>query len=135
MYLELWESLNPDAWKWYYDVVGQGQCNIDTWWQTRQAGFASTAAPATATKPGSATLPMPGIVPIIFDTQDRVLRGPGEGVSALHNHGLVTRTVWGDHNRFVNTISLPTRAITSQVMDAVATRMDTTGLPDELTMS
>ncbi len=100
------EPINPDAWKWYYDVVGQSQCNIvDTWWQTETGGICITPlAPATATKPGSATLPMPGIVPIIFDTQDRVLRGPGEGRLCLAQPWPgQARTVWGDHNRFVNT--------------------------------
>ena len=58
------EPINPEAWEWYYHVVGEGRCPIvDTWWQTETGGHMITPiAPATATKPGSATLPLPGVV-------------------------------------------------------------------------
>jgi len=100
------EPINPDAWRWYYDVVGEGRCNIvDTWWQTETGGISiSPIAPATATKPGSATLPMPGIVPVIMRPDDHILRGPGEGRLCLAQPWPgQARTVWGDHDRFVMT--------------------------------
>lgn len=100
------EPINPDAWEWYYNVVGEKRCNIvDTWWQTETGGICITPlAAATATKPGSATLPMPGIVPIIFDADHHVLRGPGQGRLCLAQPWPgQARTVWGDHARYVNT--------------------------------
>ena len=100
------EPINPDAWRWYYDVVGEGRCNIvDTWWQTETGGICiSPVAPATATLPGSATLPLPGIVPVLMDTKDRIIRGPGEGRLCLAQPWPgQARTVWGDHPRFVAT--------------------------------
>ncbi len=100
------EPINPDAWRWYYDVVGNGQCNIvDTWWQTETGGMAiAPIAPATATKPGSATLPLPGIVPVLMDDKDRIIRGPGEGRLCLAQPWPgQARTVWNDHARFVAT--------------------------------
>ncbi|MFT7578441.1 MAG: acetyl-CoA synthetase [Myxococcota bacterium] len=100
------EPINPDAWRWYYDVVGEKRCNIvDTWWQTETGGIAiSPIASATPTKPGSATLPMPGIVPLLMDDKDRILRGPGEGRLCLAQPWPgQARTVWQDHSRFVMT--------------------------------
>jgi len=100
------EPINPDAWKWYFDVVGEQRCTIvDTWWQTETGGICITpVAPATATKPGSATLPMPGIVPVLMDDKDRIIRGPGEGRLCLAQPWPgQARTVWGDHPRFVAT--------------------------------
>ena len=101
------EPINPDAWRWYYDVVGEGRCNIvDTWWQTETGGICiSPIAPATPTTPGSATLPMPGIVPLLMDTDGaHIVRGPGEGrlCIAMPWPGQA-RTVWGDHARYVAT--------------------------------
>ncbi|TNF24287.1 MAG: acetate--CoA ligase [Deltaproteobacteria bacterium] len=100
------EPINPDAWRWYYEIVGDGRCNIvDTYWQTETGGVTiSPLAPLTATKPGSATLPLPGIVPLLMDDSDRILRGPGEGrlCMAFPWPGQA-RTVWGDHPRFVAT--------------------------------
>ncbi len=100
------EPINPDAWRWYYDVVGEGRCNIvDTFWQTETGGICiSPLAPVTATKPGSATLPLPGIVPVLFDAEHRIVRGPGEGRLCLAQPWPgQARTVWGDHDRFVAT--------------------------------
>jgi len=100
------EPINPAAWEWYYNVVGEGQCNIvDTWWQTETGGIAITPiAPATPTAPGSATLPMPGIMPQLMTPEGRVIVGPGEGLLCLaHPWPGQARTVWGDHPRFVKT--------------------------------
>ena len=100
------EPINPDAWRWYREVVGGGRCTIvDTWWQTETGGIAITPiAPITATKAGSATLPMPGIVPVLMDQQDRIVRGPGQGRLCLAQPWPgQARTVWGDHARFVAT--------------------------------
>ncbi|MCB9727836.1 MAG: acetate--CoA ligase [Deltaproteobacteria bacterium] len=100
------EPINPDAWRWYHDVVGEGHCTVvDTWWQTETGGIAiSPLAPVTPTKPGSATLPLPGIVPVLMESEDRILRGPGEGRLCLaQSWPGQARTVWGDHPRFVAT--------------------------------
>jgi acetyl-CoA synthetase len=100
------EPINPDAWRWYYDVVGEGRCNIvDTWWQTETGGIAITpVAPATPTRPGSATFPMPGIMPLLVDGDGREIRGPGEGrLCIIQSWPGQARTVWGDHPRFVST--------------------------------
>jgi acetyl-CoA synthetase len=100
------EPINPDAWEWYFDVVGEGRCTIvDTWWQTETGGHLITPiAPATPTKPGSATLPLPGVLPVIFDPEDRILNGPGEGrLCIAHPWPGQARTVWGNHERYVNT--------------------------------
>ncbi|MFT4623712.1 MAG: acetyl-CoA synthetase [Myxococcota bacterium] len=100
------EPINPDAWRWYHDVVGEGRCAVvDTWWQTETGGICITPiAPATPTKPGSATLPNPGILPVLLDDAARPLVGPGEGRLCLAQPwpGLA-RTVWGDHERYVAT--------------------------------
>lgn len=100
------EPINPDAWRWYNDIVGEGRCTIvDTWWQTETGGIAiSPIAPATPTKPGSATLPLPGILPLLVDQVGKPIRGPGEGrLCLLSPWPGVARTVWGDHNRYVGT--------------------------------
>lgn len=100
------EPINPEAWEWYYDVVGQKQCNIvDTWWQTETGGIAiSPIAPATPTKPGSATLPMPGIQTSLRTPEGHVVRGPGMGLLCIdYSWPGQARTVWGDHARFVAT--------------------------------
>ena len=100
------EPINPDAWNWYYDVVGEGRCNIvDTWWQTETGGICITPiAPATPTIGGSATLPMPGIVPLLNDADGNRIHGDGEGLLCLeHPWPGQARTVWGDHPRFVST--------------------------------
>jgi acetyl-CoA synthetase len=100
------EPINPDAWRWYHDVVGEGRCAVvDTWWQTETGGIAiSPIAPATPTKPGSATLPMPGISPLLVDGEGRGLHGPSEGRLCLTVPWPgIARTVWGDHERYVGT--------------------------------
>ncbi len=100
------EPINPDAWRWYYQVVGEGRCTIvDTWWQTETGGIAiSPIAPATPVKPGSATLPLPGIAPVLMDAEGRRVRGPGEGRLCIEFPWPgQARTVWGDHARFVAT--------------------------------
>ncbi|AQR74144.1 acetate--CoA ligase [Sphingomonas sp. LM7] len=100
------EPINPEAWRWYHDVVGEGRCPIvDTWWQTETGGQMITPLPgATALKPGSATLPLPGVDPQIVDTEGKVLHGATEGnlVIARSWPGQM-RTVWGDHERFFQT--------------------------------
>jgi acetyl-CoA synthetase len=100
------EPINPDAWRWYFDVVGEKRCTIvDTWWQTETGGICiSPIAPATATKPGSATLPMPGIVPLVVDQEGVPMEGACEGRLCLaHPWPGQARTVWGDHERYVAT--------------------------------
>lgn len=100
------EPINPEAWEWYYDVVGQKRCNIvDTWWQTETGGISiSPIAPATPTEPGSATMPMPGIMVSLREPDGKVIRGPGQGLLCIdHPWPGQARTVWGDHERFVAT--------------------------------
>lgn len=100
------EPINPEAWKWYDEVVGKGRCPIvDTWWQTETGGILITPLPgATDTKPGSATRPFFGVQPIILNDQGDILDGATEGVLAIKDSwpGQM-RTVWGDHDRFVAT--------------------------------
>ncbi len=100
------EPINADAWEWYYNVVGEGRCNIvDTWWQTETGGICLTPiAPATPTRPGSATFPLPGITPVIIDQDGKELRGPAKGLLCMrHPWPGQARTVWGDHERYVST--------------------------------
>ena len=100
------EPINPEAWEWYYNVVGEGRCPIvDTWWQTETGGHMIAPIPgAVALKPGSATLPLPGVLPQIVDAEGKVLDGAVEGnlVIAGSWPGQM-RTVWGDHDRFFQT--------------------------------
>jgi acetyl-CoA synthetase len=100
------EPINPEAWNWYHRVVGDGRCPImDTWWQTETGGHLITPLPgATALKPGSATLPLPGVVPQIMDADGNVLEGAATGnlVIARSWPGQM-RTVYGDHQRFIDT--------------------------------
>ena len=100
------EPINPEAWRWYHEVVGDGRCPIiDTWWQTETGGAMIAPMPgATALKPGSATRPMPGVVPQIVDAEGQVQQGAAEGnlVIARSWPGQM-RTVWGDHGRFFQT--------------------------------
>jgi acetyl-CoA synthetase len=100
------EPINPEAWRWYHDVVGDGRCTVvDTWWQTETGSISiSPIAPATPTKPGSATLPMPGIFPLVVDSEGRPMRGPVEGRLCLREPWpSMARTVWNDHERYVGT--------------------------------
>jgi len=101
------EPINPEAWKWYDEVVGQGRCPIvDTWWQTETGGILITPLPgATATKPGSATRPFFGVQPVILDAEGNELsETETEGVLCIRDSwpGQM-RTVYGDHDRFVST--------------------------------
>ena len=100
------EPINPEAWMWYHDVVGDGRCPIvDTWWQTETGGILITPlAGATDLKPGSATRPFFGIQPAIVDSEGNILDGACEGILVLLDSwpGQM-RTVYGDHKRFVET--------------------------------
>ncbi len=102
------EPINPEAWNWYNDVVGQGRCPIvDTWWQTETGGHLLTPLPgATELKPGSAQQPFFGVKPVVLDPQS------GEEITATEAEGVLCladswpgqmRTVWGDHARFEKT--------------------------------
>ncbi len=100
------EPINPEAWEWYYNVVGNGNCPIvDTWWQTETGGHLITPLPgATALKPGSASLPFFGVEPCLVDDQGNELEGAVEGALCIKRPwpGQM-RTVYGDHDRFVET--------------------------------
>ena len=101
------EPINPEAWKWYNEVVGQGRCPIvDTWWQTETGGILITPLPgATETKPGSATRPFFGVQPLILDNEGQeITTTEAEGVLCIKDSwpGQM-RTVYGDHDRFVST--------------------------------
>ena len=100
------EPINPEAWMWYYNVVGDGRCPIvDTWWQTETGGILISPLPgATAVKPGSATLPLPGIFPVLVDGDGHVLEGAVEGNLCIADSwpGQM-RTLYRDHARFVQT--------------------------------
>ncbi len=100
------EPINPEAWRWYHDVVGGGRCPvIDTWWQTETGGTLISPIPgATDLKPGSATLPLPGVKPALVDTEGRLLEGEAEGnLVMLDSWPGQMRTVYGDHQRFIDT--------------------------------
>jgi acetyl-CoA synthetase len=100
------EPINPEAWEWYYHVVGEERCPIvDTWWQTETGGILITPLPgATKLKPGSATRPFFGVVPEIVDAEGNVLEGACEGNLCIRQPwpGQM-RTVFGDHKRFKET--------------------------------
>jgi acetyl-CoA synthetase len=102
------EPINPEIWRWYHDVVGEGRCTIvDTWWQTETGGILITPLPGvTPTKPGSATLPFFGVRPVVIDVADgQVLEGNAvSGALCLSSPWPgQARTVWGDHHRFKET--------------------------------
>ncbi|MDH5771603.1 MAG: acetate--CoA ligase [Rhodospirillaceae bacterium] len=100
------EPINPEAWMWYYNVVGEGRCQIvDTWWQTETGGIMITPLPgATALKPGSATKPFFGIRPQIVDAEGIEQEGACEGnLCIVDSWPGQMRTVYGDHERFVQT--------------------------------
>ena len=100
------EPINPEAWRWYHEVVGEGRCPIvDTWWQTETGGILVSPLPgATALKPGSATKPLPGVELQLVDAEGVVLEGATEGNLVITDSwpGQM-RTVWGDHQRFFET--------------------------------
>jgi len=100
------EPINPEAWMWYYNVVGEGRCPIvDTWWQTETGGILITPLPgATDLKPGSATRPFFGIQPQIVDTDGNQMDGACEGnLCITESWPGQMRSVFGDHERFVQT--------------------------------
>ena len=100
------EPINPEAWLWYYDVVGDGRCPIvDTWWQTETGGHLITPLPgATDLKPGSATRPFFGVRPALVDNEGALLEGAAAGnLVILDSWPGQMRTVYGDHQRFVDT--------------------------------
>ncbi|MEX0809280.1 MAG: acetate--CoA ligase [Dongiaceae bacterium] len=100
------EPINPEAWLWYYNVVGDGRCPVvDTWWQTETGGILISPLPgATPLKPGSATRPLFGVRPEIIDADGKPIAGAGSGVLCLTDSwpGQM-RTLYGDHKRFADT--------------------------------
>jgi len=100
------EPINPEAWEWYYNVVGEKRCPIvDTWWQTETGGILITPLPgATNLKPGSATRPFFGVQPQLVDNEGNVLEGAADGNLCITDSwpGQM-RTVYGDHDRFIQT--------------------------------
>lgn len=100
------EPINPEAWEWYRDVVGEGRCPIvDTWWQTETGGILITPLPgATTLKPGSATRPFFGVQPAIVDDKGTILEGAATGnLVILDSWPGQARSLFGDHDRFVQT--------------------------------
>jgi acetyl-CoA synthetase len=100
------EPINPEAWSWYHKVVGDSRCPIvDTWWQTETGGHLITPLPgATDLKPGSATRPLPGVVPQIVDADGKVLEGAVTGnLCIAESWPGQMRSVYGDHQRFIDT--------------------------------
>jgi acetyl-CoA synthetase len=100
------EPINPEAWRWYYEVVGESRCPIvDTWWQTETGGIMITTLPgAHGMKPGSAGLPFFGIEPQLLDPEGQVLADAAEGnLAIVRSWPGQMRSVYGDHDRFVQT--------------------------------
>ncbi|MBB2493457.1 acetate--CoA ligase [Aquipseudomonas ullengensis] len=104
------EPINPEAWEWYYNVVGERRCPIvDTWWQTETGSILITPLPgATDLKPGSATRPFFGVQPVLLDEQGKEIDGPGAGVLAIKSSWpSQIRSVYGDHQRMIDTYFKP----------------------------
>ncbi|MGE9759376.1 acetate--CoA ligase [Pseudomonas sp. PDM20] len=104
------EPINPEAWEWYYNVVGEKRCPIvDTWWQTETGSILITPLPgATDLKPGSATRPFFGVQPVLLDEQGKEIDGPGSGVLAVKaSWPSQIRSVYGDHQRMIDTYFKP----------------------------
>jgi len=100
------EPINPEAWEWYYHVVGNDRCPIvDTWWQTETGGHMITPLPgATLMKPGSATRPFFGVRPALVNPEGQIMEGPAEGSLVItHPWPGMMRSVYGDHQRFIDT--------------------------------
>ena len=100
------EPINPEAWEWYYRVVGDSRCPIvDTWWQTETGAHMLTPLPgATALKPGSATRPFFGVQPVLLDPEGNEIEGEGEGLLMIKaSWPSQIRSVYGDHQRFQET--------------------------------
>ncbi|HSD17591.1 MAG TPA: acetate--CoA ligase [Thermomonas sp.] len=100
------EPINPEAWRWYYETVGDSRCPVvDTWWQTETGGILISPLPgAIDLKPGSATKPLPGVQPALVDANGAILEGATEGNLVLMDSwpGQM-RSVYGDHQRFIDT--------------------------------
>ena len=130
------EPINPEAWKWYFEVPGNSNCPIvDTWWQTETGGILiSPQTGAIELKPGSAAKPFFGIEPCIVDKSGQELEGECEGMLCLNRSwpGQM-RTVYGDHKRFVDTyfLNLMENILLEMVVKEI--KMDITGLQAELT--
>jgi acetyl-CoA synthetase len=104
------EPINPEAWRWYNEVVGENRCPIvDTWWQTETgATLISPLAGKTKTKAGSATLPMQGIKPVLLDEKGKIIEGEGEGALCIAAPWpSLARTIYGDHERYHQTYFAP----------------------------
>jgi len=104
------EPINPEVWKWYHEVVGEGRCEIvDTWWQTETGGILiSPVAEKTKLKPGSATLPLPGIDARILNQEGKELQGAEEGLLVMADSWPgQARTIFKDHERFEQTYFKP----------------------------
>ncbi|RIA20671.1 acetyl-coenzyme A synthetase [Ectopseudomonas oleovorans] len=104
------EPINPEAWEWYFNVVGECRCPIvDTWWQTETGSILITPLPgATDLKPGSATRPFFGVQPVLLDEQGKEIEGPGAGVLAVKaSWPSQIRSVYGDHQRMIETYFKP----------------------------
>ena len=100
------EPINPEAWMWYHEVVGDSKCPIvDTWWQTETGGILITPLPgATETKPGSATRPFFGVQPVLVDNDNNIIEGATEGSLCINaSWPGQMRSVYGDHQRFIDT--------------------------------
>ena len=100
------EPINPEAWEWYYRVVGDSRCPIvDTWWQTETGAHMLTPLPgATALKPGSATRPFFGVQPVLLDPEGAEIEGAGEGLLMIKaSWPSQIRSIYGDHQRFIDT--------------------------------
>ncbi len=104
------EPINPEAWEWYYHVVGEARCPIvDTWWQTETGSIMISPLPgATALKPGSATRPFFGVQPVLLDDKGQEIDGAGSGVMAIKaSWPSQIRSVYGDHQRMIDTYFKP----------------------------
>ena len=104
------EPINPEAWEWYYHIVGNEKCPIvDTWWQTETGAILITPLPgATALKPGSATRPFFGVMPALLDVEGKEIEGPGEGSLVIKNSWpSQIRSIYGDHQRCIDTYFSP----------------------------
>ncbi|MDX9874634.1 MAG: acetate--CoA ligase [Spongiibacteraceae bacterium] len=104
------EPINPQVWEWYHRVVGESRCPIiDTWWQTETGAHMLAPLPgAMALKPGSATLPFFGVEPALLDNDGNEIEGPGEGLLVIRRSWpSQVRTVYGDHQRLVDTYFRP----------------------------
>jgi len=97
------EPINPEAWKWYYDVVGRGKCPImDTWWQTETGMFMITPMPSVPLKPGSGTRPFPGLLMDVLDEEGKSVKNNEEGFLVIKNPWpAMIRTIYGDPDRYV----------------------------------